>query len=173
MNATGVPATPAIEQLRSAARACAGDDLCEIDGDRTLFLWLYGSTMIEASLEPDGGILLRAYLVLGPLRRGLAPADLALEAPRVSQGEITVDDDGDVVLVRRLPPHTGAIALLSVVQDFALLADDLDDRLHEELGGVLAVQRFHDDVLDVLRRGEPRPAPLSASRAKAGSSARC
>ena len=51
------------ERLCRAARHWGGDGVCELSGGPPVLLSALGSTMIEATGEPDGSIALRAFPV--------------------------------------------------------------------------------------------------------------
>ena len=136
--------------LRAVARRWAGEDLCELGGERPVFLWLYGTTMIEATLDPDGAVALRAFLVLHPAKRSEIEAQLDSFAGSLPVGTLEVDDEGDVALVHRVHPGVRLARLDEAVREMCQCADRLDDILCDRLGGIRSVDRFHHDVLVAL-----------------------
>lgn len=140
----------ALVRLRPLARKWGGDDLCEISGERTAFLWLFGTTMIEAFVDRDGAVVLRAFLVLEPEDRMGLEARLAPFTATLPQGRLEVDADGDIELVHRVPSGATAERLDQAIGDVCHHADRLDDILRERLGGLRAVDKFQFDVLQAL-----------------------
>ncbi|MBP7147410.1 MAG: hypothetical protein KBD01_07680 [Acidobacteria bacterium] len=147
-----------IERLRRAARRWAGEDLCELSSDRPSFLWLYGSAMVEASAEPDGTIVLRAFLVLGPTHKARVREELEKSSRTLPAGRLELDGEGDVVLVHSIPPDTDPDELERAVQEICLHADRLDDLLCARLGGIRSLDLFRYDVMSAIQAaGGPEP----------------
>lgn len=159
-----------LQELRAAAERFGGEDLCEVADGRS-FLWLFGSTLIEATLEEDGTILLQAYLVIGPSRGEVWTQRLARWEQRLEFGELAIDQDGDVVLIHRLPRLLANGSLPRELGRFCRTADLLDDQLVEQLGGERSIERFLRDVVhaitsEALGRSErasgDAPAPIDS-----------
>ncbi len=142
------PRDAAHSRLRAAAHRWAGDDVCEIPSERPTFLWLYGSTMIEARAERDGSIELRAFLVLGPETTGSLEEQLRLFSAPV--GRLEVDEDGDLALVHRVPPRAAEDRVLAAIREVSCFADQFDEELCQRFGGIRSVDRFQHDVLAAL-----------------------
>lgn len=137
-------------RLRSAAQRCAGDDLCEIGSDTPAFLWMYGSTLLEASAQPDGSVLVRAFLVLGPCDDGHLEERVAAHSSGLQVGRLVVDEDGDVLYVHRIPAGTPRESVEAIIREVCRQADRLDDILCAALGGIRSLERFRHDVLHAL-----------------------
>jgi hypothetical protein len=140
----------ALDRLRAVARHWAGEDLCELGGERPTFLWLFGTTMIEASVDQDGACVLRAFLVLDPGDRAGLEAVIAPFAGALPVGRLEVDEEGDVALVHRVQSNASVEQLDRAIHDVCRHADRLDDILCDRLGGTRSVDRFHHDVLVAL-----------------------
>jgi hypothetical protein len=147
----------AVDRLRSVAREWAGDDVCEIEAGGTAFLWMYGSTMIEARADRDGSVLLRAFLVLGPRATGAIEQQLRAVSETLSMGRLEIDEDGDIALVHRVPARAHRGSLLAAMSEVSRDADRLDDLLCARLGGIRSVDQFQHDVLLALGQ-DPAPA---------------
>ena len=152
-----------IERLRRAARRWAGEDLCELTTDRPSFLWLYGSTMVEAGAEPDGTIVLRAFLVIGPTDRACVHEELEKCSRTLAAGRLEVDAEGDVVLVHSIPADTEPEELERAVREVCLQADRLDDILCSRLGGIRSLELFHYDVMSAIQAAGHQE-PLAGDR---------
>jgi hypothetical protein len=139
--------------LRAAARHWAGDDLCELPAEPPAFLWLFGSTMVEAAAEPDGSVVVRAFLVLGPDDRNGLDDRLERLSATLPFGRLEIDEDGDVALVHRVPAEAGARRLHNEIRDVCCHADVLDDILCDQIGGIRSVDQFQSDVLAALGEG--------------------
>ncbi len=138
------------ERLRAAARHWGGDGVCEVADRPRALLWLYGSTMIEATAELDGAAMLRAFLVMGPTHPHPERV-LPSYQRRLASGTLRLDEEGDAVLECRLPPALGARAFDWQVHAFCEAADQVDDLLHEEIGGMLSFDLFEWDVMQAVR----------------------
>jgi hypothetical protein len=137
-------------RLRSAARRCVGDDLCEIEAAGAAFLWLHGSTLLEAVPHADGSVLLRAFLVLGPPDDGGLEERLASFAQHVPVGRLVLDDEGDIALERRVGPGAPRERLERAIREISSQADRLDDLLCGLFGGVRSVDRLRREVAQAL-----------------------
>ncbi|MFN7966362.1 MAG: hypothetical protein U0V87_11810 [Acidobacteriota bacterium] len=135
--------------LRSVAAQCGGDDLCEVQ-DSVSFLWLYGSTMVEADIDEDGEIVLHAWLVIGPTRRPQWTHLVTRWEGGLPFGELLIDDDGDVILAHRIPISTPNSVMASQVREFCREADRLDDLICQQLGGIRSIDQFHRDVIAAI-----------------------
>lgn len=152
--------------MRRAVEHCAGDDLCEVGGDQPCFLWLYGTTMIEANLDGDSAFSLRAWLVIGPTDRPHWAQRLARWESRVPLGQLRVDGEGDVILAHRIELSWPEAQIHAEVSEFCRHADLLDDRLCAELGGVRSLDQFYKDVIVAIARealGGEDPSTSEAS----------
>ncbi len=132
-----------LASLRRAARRSGGDDLCELD--RRAFLWLYGSTMVEAWVDGDGSVALRAWLVLAPERARALGALRQLDA-RPAVGRLVLDEEGDISLEHRIPGDCTEERMSREVDALCREADRLDDLLCREAGGSRSLDRFQAEV---------------------------
>ena len=139
-----------LDCLRIATREWAGDDVCEIYSDRPAFLWLHGSTMVEASANRDGSVLLRAFLVLHPRPSGNLEAQLRTLSTTLPVGRLVLDEDGDIALIHRVPPRAGRDRLLAAIRDVSCHADLLDDELCARHGGIRSVDKIQEHVRHAL-----------------------
>jgi hypothetical protein len=153
------------ERLREIAARCGGEDLCTRSvGGCPVFVWLFGSSLIELRLGPDGSAAFNAVVLLGPVRsRGLEQI-LASTSRRMRVGVLLLDDEGDVVIRHRFDAGETAAAIEADLRELCELADVLDDPLQREFGGQLAYERFREEVLQALGRGAS-VAPCSAADA--------
>jgi hypothetical protein len=149
VDSVGLRRLERIALLRSIANGCAGDDVCEIS-DSASFLWLYGSTMIEASVAEDGEIIIHAWLVVGPTKGSHWAHQLARWEGGLSIGELLVDAEGDIVLAHAFPRLTTTERLEQQIYEFCRTADRLDDLIVEQIGGMRSIDRFHRDVIQAL-----------------------
>ncbi len=136
-----------LASLRRAARRSGGDDLCELD--RRAFLWLYGSTMVEAWVDGDGSVALRAWLVLSPERSRALGALRQLAASPVV-GRLVLDEEGDLSLEHRIPARCSEERMAREVDALCREADRLDDLLCREVGGSRSLDRFQAEVQAAL-----------------------
>lgn len=137
-------------RLRDAATHWGGEGVCEVAERPRALLWLYGSTMIEATAEEDGAVMLRAFLVMGPTHPHPEQV-LSSYQRRLASGTLRLDEEGDAILESRLPPELGARAFDWQVRAFCEAADQVDDLLHEEIGGMLSFDLFEWDVMQAVR----------------------
>lgn len=137
-------------ELRRAARILGGDDVCEVGSPRTTLLWLYGSTMVEASVDPSGQVVLRAFLVHHPVASENLQTDLALFTAGLVEGELTLDEEGDVVMEHAFRPNGSRLSVARGVERFCLEADRMDDIVSRRLGGLRALDRLHATVMHAL-----------------------
>ncbi len=138
-----------VVRLRNAARRCIGDDVCELSAGGPRFLWLHGSTMVEAVAGDDGSVLLRAFLVLAPAPSDRLAERLAAYAERIDEG-LRLDGDGDIVLERRVAAGADASRLDAAIREISHRADLLDDLLCVRFGGIRSVDRLRRDILLAL-----------------------
>lgn len=155
----GTAKTPLTSQLRQVAQSLGGDDLCELGRSDPAFVWLFGSTMVEAAVDAEGRILLRAFLVHGPVRDAELSTDLALFSAGLQVGELSLDEDGDVVMLHRLPGRAECARLAEQVEAFCREADRLDDVVSARLGGERALDRLQSTVLRALRLSSDAALP--------------
>lgn len=106
--------------------------------------------MVEAAAQPDGSVLLRAFLVLGPHHRDGLRERLQQLSGTLSFGRLVLDEDGDIALVHRIPAAAGARRLDEVIGEVCQNADVLDDILCDQIGGIRSVDQFHTDVIHAL-----------------------
>ncbi len=134
----------ALATLRRATRDWVGDDLCELEApdDRTILLWAYGSTFVEAEAEHDGGYRACAWLVFGTSDRQGALALAASLGRGLPFGRLVVDEDGDVSLRHRCGPEASAELLEAELRELCRQADRLDDLLCVRLGGQRSIDRL-------------------------------
>jgi hypothetical protein len=138
------------ESLRRAARHWGGEGVCELAGGPPVLLWLFGSTMIEATGQPDGSIALRAFLVMRPSHPDPARVCETYQ-PAIPAGRLRVDDEGDIVLEHRLPAGTDDATLDSELRQVCEAADSVDELIREEAGGILSFDLFEWDVMQAVR----------------------
>ncbi|UCF67965.1 MAG: hypothetical protein JSV80_01315 [Acidobacteriota bacterium] len=149
-----------VARLRRAARRTGGEDLLELGAKHPLFLWLYGSTLIQASVEPDGSVALNAFLVFGPKSRDVTASELAWLSIELPVGQLVRDDEGDLLLVHREAIDSPPEELESMVDQFCQHADELDDLLSERVGALRVADRIQIDVEQALRRALNRTREL-------------
>lgn len=142
---------PLTGHLREVAQSLGGDDLCELGLAEPAFVWLFGSTMVEACIDPAGRVELKAFLVHGPVSRDEVATDLALFSAGLLIGELRLDDDGDVVMMHRVPARASTRRLAEQVETFCQEADRLDDIVSARLGGERALDRLQSTILRALR----------------------
>ena len=150
----GLPSDAVLRELRCAAMTLGGDDVCEVRGPRTTLLWLYGSTMVEACVDPSGRVVLKAFLVHHPVSTDCLQTDLALFTAGLLEGELTLDEEGDVVMQHAFRPNGSSESVARGVERFCLEADRMDDIVSRRLGGLRALDRLHATVMHAL---SPRP----------------
>jgi hypothetical protein len=138
------------ERLCRAARHWGGEGVCELAGVPPALLWLYGSTMIEASREPDGSVALRAFLVMRPSHPDPARVCETYQ-PAIPTGRLRVDDEGDIVLEHRIEVGTDDATLDAELRRLCEAADSVDDLIREEAGGMLSFDLFEWDVMQAVR----------------------
>jgi len=138
------------ERLCRAARHWGGEGVCELAGGPPALLWLYGSTMIEASREPDGSVVLRAFLVLRPSHPDPARVCETYQ-PAIPTGRLRVDDEGDIILEHRIAEGTDDATLDGELRRLCEAADSVDDLIREEAGGILSFDLFEWDVMQAVR----------------------
>jgi hypothetical protein len=137
-------------QLCRAAHRWGGDGVCELAGSPPALLWLYGSTMVEATEDADGTIVLRAFLVMSPSHPDPARV-CAVYQPALPAGQLRVDDEGDIVLEHRVPAGSDEAALEAELRKVCEAADSVDDLIREEAGGILSFDLFEWDVMQAVR----------------------
>jgi hypothetical protein len=147
------------DRLRAVARNLGGDDLCELGRRPPAFLWLFGSTMVEASIDADGRVVLRALLVHGPRAAEEIATDLTLFTAGLRIGELRLDDDGDVVMCHDVQPWETPARVAEQVERFCCEADRLDDIVSARWGGERALDRLQSTVLQALRIAPDTPIP--------------
>jgi hypothetical protein len=137
--------------LRAVARNLGGDDLCELRRRPPAFVWLFGSTIVEASIDGEGRVLLRAFLVHEPRAIDEIATDLALFTAGLRIGQLSLDDDGDVVMSHRVPASEPPERVARQVERFCQEADRLDDIVSARWCGSRALDRLQATVIRALR----------------------
>jgi len=150
-SATRAAQNPATRHLREVAQSLGGDDLCELGLAEPAFVWLFGSTMVEAYVDPAGRVELKAFLVHGPITRDEVATDLTLFSAGLVIGELRLDDDGDVVMMHQVPAWASTQRIAEQVKTFCQEADRLDDIVSARFGGERALDRLQSTILRALR----------------------
>jgi hypothetical protein len=150
-SATRTSHNPLTRHLREVAQNLGGDDLCELGVVEPAFVWLFGSTMVEARIDPVGRVELKAFLVHGPASRDEVATDLALFSAGLRLGELKLDEDGDVVMMHRVQAQATSQRIAEQVELFCQEADRLDDIVSARLGGERALDRLQSTILRALR----------------------
>lgn len=159
--ARAFPKAAHLERLRLVAKRWGGEDLCELTDGRPSFLWLFGSTMVEAVAEADGTVQVRAFLVIRPNPHPELPREVARVCGRVPIGRLVIDQDGDITLTHTIPPGRGVEQMDREVHQLCCWADRLDDELCRKLGGMRSWDLFQADVLNALAGGERPLVPAN------------
>lgn len=139
-----------VDRLRRVAKHWGGEDVCELSEEKPSFLWLFGTTMVEATAEKDGTIQVRAYLVIGPEHRPELAEAVSQLSRQIPVGHLEVDQEGDVTLVHSIPADLGLEQMDREVHDVCRWADRLDDELCKKLGGIRSWDLFQFDVMHAL-----------------------
>lgn len=134
------------QRLKKVAFRVAGEDPCELPWDNRTFLWLYGSTMVEASSTQEGDVLLKAFLVIGPRPDEELEAELLWLSAGLEIGRLVLDEDKDVILTHRVNASRNDAQLDRELRAFCCLADGLDDLLCERFGGCRSLEHFEQAV---------------------------
>ncbi|MCU0230825.1 MAG: hypothetical protein MUC67_05540 [Acidobacteria bacterium] len=138
------------QRLYRAAQRWGGEGVCELADEPPALLWLYGSTMIEASRESDGSVALRAFLVMKPSHPDPARV-CATYQPAIPAGRLRVDEEGDIILEHRIAVGVDDATLDAELRRVCEAADSVDDLIREEAGGILAFDLFEWDVMQAVR----------------------
>lgn len=133
-------------RLRRAAHPWVGEDLCEIEGSSPRFLWVYGSTFVEACPQEDGSFDVVAWVVLDPQRDARTDELFAHLSETLELGHLVIDEDGDVALEHRIPPEADARRLEHELREVCRQADRIDDILSERLRGVRSLDRLGFEI---------------------------
>ena len=142
------------QRLKKVAFRVAGEDPCELPWDDRTFLWLYGSTMVEASSTQEGDVLLKAFLVIGPHPNEELETDLLWLSAGLDIGRLELDEDDDVILTHRVSASRNDAQLDRELRAFCSLADGLDDLLCARFGGCRSLEHFEQAVQVAMGAGE-------------------
>jgi hypothetical protein len=137
-------------QLRNAALRSAGESLFELPGRDPLFMWLHGSTLVEARPGAEGVWHVQAWLVLGAtLEQGRGPL-LERIAASLPYGRIVIDDEGDVTLAHSITADRGPAEQARELLELCRHADRIDDLLSEHLGGMRSLDRLDAEIQSLV-----------------------